>query len=211
MLFFYIIRLILLIFCLEILHLYLWVRLMCLVLPVLSFCVSIIPSSFKELRNNPTFSLLWWDWNHVFLECLVGCSFFFFYFLKSFFSLSFWIASIITSSISLISFFRMSNLPLILSSVLFKNIYLFSLCRVLVAAHEVFIVACGFLAAACMWDLVPQPRIKPRHPALGAWSFTHWTTREVPVHSFKTICVWYFLYKTFLLLWKEFNMLLSAF
>ena len=30
-----------------------------------------------------------------------------------------------------------------------------------------------------MWDPVPQPGIKPRAPALGAWSLSHWTTREV--------------------------------
>ena len=45
-------------------------------------------------------------------------------------------------------------------------IYLFWLRRVLVAA--------------CMWDLVPRPGIKPGPPTLGAWSLTHWTTREVP-------------------------------
>ena len=33
----------------------------------------------------------------------------------------------------------------------------------------------------CMWNLVPRPRIEPRLPALGAWSLTHWTTREVPI------------------------------
>ena len=31
-----------------------------------------------------------------------------------------------------------------------------------------------------MWDLVPQPGIKPASPALEAWSLNHWTTREVP-------------------------------
>ena len=30
-----------------------------------------------------------------------------------------------------------------------------------------------------MQDLVPQPGIEPGPPALGAWSLTHWTTREV--------------------------------
>ena len=30
-----------------------------------------------------------------------------------------------------------------------------------------------------MWDPVPQPGIKPRAPALRAWSLSHWTTREV--------------------------------
>ena len=31
-----------------------------------------------------------------------------------------------------------------------------------------------------MWDQVPLPGIKTRSPALGAWSLSHWTTREVP-------------------------------
>ena len=31
-----------------------------------------------------------------------------------------------------------------------------------------------------MWDLVPCPGIKPRSPALGAQSLSHWTTRKVP-------------------------------
>ena len=30
-----------------------------------------------------------------------------------------------------------------------------------------------------MWDLVPQPGIEPRPPALGAQSLNHWTTKEV--------------------------------
>ena len=32
-----------------------------------------------------------------------------------------------------------------------------------------------------MWDLVPRPGIKPQPPALGIWSLSHWTTREVPI------------------------------
>ena len=31
-----------------------------------------------------------------------------------------------------------------------------------------------------MWDLVPWPGVKPRPPALGTWSLSHWTTREAP-------------------------------
>ena len=31
-----------------------------------------------------------------------------------------------------------------------------------------------------MWDLVPQPGIESRPPALGAQSLSHWTTREFP-------------------------------
>ena len=44
-----------------------------------------------------------------------------------------------------------------------KNIYLF-----------VLGLSCG------IWELVPWPGIKPRPPALGAQSLSHWTTREVP-------------------------------
>ena len=39
-----------------------------------------------------------------------------------------------------------------------------------------------------MWDRVPQLRIEPRTPALGARSLSHWTTREVPeTVSFMTL------------------------
>ena len=31
-----------------------------------------------------------------------------------------------------------------------------------------------------MWDLVPQPGIEPRFPALGTQNLSHWTTREDP-------------------------------
>ena len=35
-----------------------------------------------------------------------------------------------------------------------------------------------------VWDLVPWPEIKPRHPALGVWYLSHWTTREIPIIQF---------------------------
>ena len=43
----------------------------------------------------------------------------------------------------------------------------------------------GSLAVACelsvgMWDLVPLPGAESQPPALGAWSLSHWATREVP-------------------------------
>ena len=44
------------------------------------------------------------------------------------------------------------------------------------------VAKCRFLAAACLGDLVPRPGMEPRPPALGAWSLTHWATREVPKH-----------------------------
>ena len=73
-------------------------------------------------------------------------------------------------------------------------IYLFWLHQVLVVAHGIFVaacrllvVACELLVAACMWDLVPRPGIEPRPSALGTWSLTHWTTREVPMPSFSSL------------------------
>ena len=45
-------------------------------------------------------------------------------------------------------------------------------------------MACELLVAACMWDLVPWPGIKPGPPTLGAWSLNHCATREVPRKSY---------------------------
>ena len=38
-----------------------------------------------------------------------------------------------------------------------------------------------------MWVIVPQPRIKPRPPAVEAWSPNHWTTKEFPILVLKDI------------------------
>ena len=43
-----------------------------------------------------------------------------------------------------------------------------------------FLVAASWIFIRDMWDLVPWLGIEPRPPALGAWSLTHWITREVP-------------------------------
>ena len=52
---------------------------------------------------------------------------------------------------------------------LFKRLFIFIwLCRVLVEACRIF--------RCSMWDLVA----KSRPPALGAWTCSHWTTREAP-------------------------------
>ena len=50
---------------------------------------------------------------------------------------------------------------------------------VLVAARGIF--SCGMQALCCsMWGPIPQLGIEPGPPSLGAWSLSHWTTREVP-------------------------------
>ena len=35
-----------------------------------------------------------------------------------------------------------------------------------------------------IWDLVPWPGIEPWPPVMGAWSFSHWTTREPQMYLF---------------------------
>ena len=46
------------------------------------------------------------------------------------------------------------------------------------------VVACEIFLVAAMWDLVPGARDQTlawiKLHALGAWSHSHWTTREVP-------------------------------
>ena len=42
--------------------------------------------------------------------------------------------------------------------------------------RQVLVAACGTLAT--------QPGIEPRAPVPGAWSLSHWTTREAPSFSF---------------------------
>ena len=50
--------------------------------------------------------------------------------------------------------------------------FLIWLCQIVVEVHGIFDLICG------VWDLVP-PRVAPRPPALGAWTLSQWTTREV--------------------------------
>ena len=52
--------------------------------------------------------------------------------------------------------------------------------QVLAVAHRSLI--CGIRTGSCsVWDLVPWPGVEPGPPTLGAQSFSHCTTREVPI------------------------------
>ena len=44
---------------------------------------------------------------------------------------------------------------------------------------DLLVAACGIFSCG-MGNLVPWPGVEPGPPALGAWSLSHWTTREVP-------------------------------
>ena len=40
-----------------------------------------------------------------------------------------------------------------------------------------------------MWELVPRAGMEPRPSESGAWSLSHWTTREVPgPRFFSSLC-----------------------
>ena len=57
------------------------------------------------------------------------------------------------------------------------------------------------------WDLVSWPETKPRPPALGAWSLSHWTTREVFASSLwvcssHSLWVWLLIERSPSLFWK---------
>ena len=70
----------------------------------------------------------------------------------------------------------------------FVNCVFICLCWVLVAECGIF--TCSLQTLSCsIWDLVPWPGIKPKSPALEAWSLSHWSTREVP-SSGLLIAVW---------------------
>ena len=60
------------------------------------------------------------------------------------------------------------------------NIYLFSCAKSSLQHVGSLIGACEFIVVA-LWDLVPWPGIEQWPPALGAWSLSHWTTREAPM------------------------------
>ena len=40
----------------------------------------------------------------------------------------------------------------------------------------------GLIVSCRMWDLVARSGITSGLPALGTWSLSHWTTREVPLN-----------------------------
>ena len=52
-------------------------------------------------------------------------------------------------------------------------------------------LSCSMWTLRCsIWGLVPLWGIKPRPPALGVWSLSHWTTREVPSLFLEQLSKW---------------------
>ena len=63
------------------------------------------------------------------------------------------------------------------------------LCQQSMSLIVFLFLICIYLATSGLrwdiWDLVPWLGIDPRPPALGAWSLSQWTIREVPVSAFQ--------------------------
>ena len=55
-------------------------------------------------------------------------------------------------------------------------------CTIFIAARRICVVACELLVVAVESSSLTRDQTRP--PALGAWSLSHWTTREVPLRSF---------------------------
>ena len=73
------------------------------------------------------------------------------------------------------------NLPVHSTYFIKKSIYLFIH---LFRLHWVLVEACGLLSCGMHAGSSSPPAIEPGPPALGAWSLTHWTTREVPLATY---------------------------
>ena len=57
-------------------------------------------------------------------------------------------------------------------------------------------LSCGMFSCS-MQDLVLPPGMKPRTPALGTWSCSHWTTGKLPETSFALIQILFFYFLFF--------------
>ena len=71
---------------------------------------------------------------------------------------------------------------LFLPSLFFLFSSFFFLICLFIWLHQVLTVVRGFFSGS-MQGLVPWPGIKPEASALGAWSLSHWTIREIPLFS----------------------------
>ena len=68
----------------------------------------------------------------------------------------------------------------------------FWLCPVWVAARQVFNVACGIFSCSMRTERLgssPPIRDQVKPPASGAWSLSHWTSREVPPVGLLAVCL----------------------
>ena len=64
-----------------------------------------------------------------------------------------------------------------------STFYFFKVCIFLCLSVISFLKIVIYLAALSLscgtWDLVSWPGTEPGPPALGVWSFSHWSTREI--------------------------------
>lgn len=125
-------------------------------------------------------SFCMWELLILYLDFIICCFTEFFHFFEFILLFIFWdIPGILLYHLQI-------EWALLVYQSLLKNTYLFLLCA-LSCGFELLVSACRLLVTACIWDLVPQPRIKPRPSALETWRLAHWTIREVPVCQFLSL------------------------
>ena len=74
-----------------------------------------------------------------------------------------------------------SSRSFIVSGLTFRSLIHFEFIFVYGVRKWNFSLNCSMQALSwSLWDLVPRLEIEPGLPVLGAWSLSHWTTREVP-------------------------------
>ena len=71
-----------------------------------------------------------------------------------------------------------------------ENVTSYFLKKKLSLKNYLFIYLAALGLSRDMWDLVPQPGIKPRPPALGGRHLSHWTIREVPFLLLTIFVLW---------------------
>ncbi|CAI9181138.1 unnamed protein product [Rangifer tarandus platyrhynchus] len=84
--------------------------------------------------------------------------------------------------------YRQKSLPVLLSFPLGVGGGLLTTVRLFAGKMDFFkiLINLAALGLSCgMWHLVSQPGIELGPSALKAWSFSHWTTGEVPAEMFK--------------------------
>lgn len=67
-----------------------------------------------------------------------------------------------------------------------KCLFIYLAALVLVVTHGIF--SCDMWSLSwSLWDPVSRSGMEPRPAILGAWSLSHWTTREIPPPASRTV------------------------
>ena len=97
-------------------------------------------------------------------------------------------------TISFSKLFLAPSFPRRLGGKNFIHSFIYWLCQVLAVALRIFNLHCSIqnhFFSCSMWDLVPSTGIEPGPPALGVWSLSHWTIKDVHIYLIVFIILYY--------------------